>query len=92
MVATQRDAPWTYEDLLALPDDGQRYEIIEGTLYEMTGPNGAHILTVSNLVLLLLPLAQLAGGRLITAVADVFFSGADPVQPSRRAGSKARRT
>jgi Uma2 family endonuclease len=47
----------------------------------MTGANGAHILTVSNLVMLLLPLVRLAGGRLITAVADVFFAGADPVQP-----------
>jgi Uma2 family endonuclease len=81
MAVTHRDAPWTYEDLRDLPEDGTRHEIIEGTLYEMTGPNGAHILTVSNLVILLLPLVQRVGGRLITAVADVFFAGADPVEP-----------
>src|SRR5689334_9376576 len=81
MAVTHRDAPWTYDDLAVLPDDGQRREIIEGTLYEMTGPNGAHILTVSNLVMLLLPLVQRVGGLLITAVADVFFAGADPVEP-----------
>ncbi|HEU0116736.1 MAG TPA: Uma2 family endonuclease [Thermomicrobiales bacterium] len=81
MTIAHRDAPWTYDDLLVLPDDGRRYEIIEGTLYEMTGPNGAHILTASNLIMLLLPLVQRAGGRLVTAVADVFFSGADPVEP-----------
>jgi Uma2 family endonuclease len=81
MAVTHRDAPWTYDDLRQLPENGKRYEIIEGTLYEMTGPNGAHILTVSNLVLLLLPLVRRLGGRLVTAVADVFFSGSDPVEP-----------
>lgn len=24
---------WTYEDFLRLPDDGRRYEVIEGVLY-----------------------------------------------------------
>jgi Uma2 family endonuclease len=34
---------WTYEDLLTLPDDGRRYEIIVGELYEMSesGASGA---------------------------------------------------
>ena len=32
---------WTYDDLLALPDDGRRYEIIEGELYEMPVPTWA---------------------------------------------------
>jgi hypothetical protein len=28
-----REKTWTYEDDLALPTDGQRYEIIDGVLY-----------------------------------------------------------
>jgi Uma2 family endonuclease len=33
---------WTYEDYIALPDDGNRYEIIEGVLYQMPSPNRNH--------------------------------------------------
>ena len=32
----------TYEDYLQLPDDGQRYEIIEGELYVSPAPNTKH--------------------------------------------------
>lgn len=33
---------WTYEDYLALPDDGTRYEIIEGVIYVVNAPNSRH--------------------------------------------------
>lgn len=33
---------WTYEDYAALPNDGQRYEIIDGVLYMAPSPNEAH--------------------------------------------------
>jgi hypothetical protein len=42
-MALTRPAPapgtWTYDDLLALPEEGKRYEIIEGVLYETPAPN-----------------------------------------------------
>jgi Uma2 family endonuclease len=44
---TQGD--WTYEDYLALPDDGQRYEIIEGVLYVTNAPDIDHQLAVSEI-------------------------------------------
>jgi Uma2 family endonuclease len=72
---------WTYQDLFSFPDDGRRYEIIEGELYEMPAPNWDHVAVVMNLVLLLGPVVQSLGGRLATAPVDVFFEGADPVQP-----------
>jgi Uma2 family endonuclease len=78
---TKEAGTWTYDDLFALPDDGKRYEIIEGELYEMPAPNWDHIAVVMNLILLLGPVVQSHGGRLTTAPADVFFEGADPVQP-----------
>ena len=31
-VSTKPAGTWTYDDLLSLPDDGRRYEIIEGDL------------------------------------------------------------
>ncbi len=81
MALRKPDAPWTYDDLLALPDDGKRYEIIEGALYEMTGPNTAHGAAVMNLIAALLPLVAALGGRLFTAPVDLFVRGANPVQP-----------
>jgi Uma2 family endonuclease len=72
---------WTYDDLFALPDDGRRYEIIEGELYEMPSPNLWHATTIMNLVLLLAPVIQALGGRVFVAPLDVFFQGAEPVQP-----------
>lgn len=38
---------WTYEDYLQLPDDGSRYEIIEGVLYVTNAPNSDHQFTVT---------------------------------------------
>ena len=32
----------TYRDYVALPDDGKRYEVLDGELCEMTGPNIRH--------------------------------------------------
>ncbi len=34
--------PLTYEDLEQLPDDGKRYEILDGRLIELTSPSVAH--------------------------------------------------
>jgi Uma2 family endonuclease len=81
MALSKAAGAWTYEDLLALPDDGKRYEIIAGELYEMPAPSWDHQVTIVNLVLLLAPIVQRLGGRLVIAPLDVFFPGADPVQP-----------
>ncbi len=40
---------WTYADYLKLPDDGKRYEILEGSLIEMPSPIGIHQLILSKL-------------------------------------------
>jgi Uma2 family endonuclease len=34
--------PWTEEDLVGFPEDGQRYELLEGTLLVNPPPGGAH--------------------------------------------------
>jgi Uma2 family endonuclease len=81
MAVQFRDTPWTYDDLRSLPDDGKRYEIIEGVLYLMTGPSGKHVAALIELNALLLPYVAALGGRLVNPVVDVFFPGADPVQP-----------
>ncbi|MFT4041130.1 MAG: Uma2 family endonuclease [Thermomicrobiales bacterium] len=72
---------WKYADLLDLPDDGTRYEIIDGELYELPAPLFAHVAAVIALLDLLLPLVQRLGGKRYTAPVDVVFPGVDPVEP-----------
>ncbi len=81
MAVQFRNTRWTYEDLEALPDDGRRYEIVEGVLYEMPGPNGEHSTAIMNLIALLLPFLTTIGASMRTAPTAVFMSGANPVQP-----------
>ena len=81
MAVTKPAGTWVYEDLFSLPDDGTRYEIIEGELYETPSPSLAHAITVRNLVLLLGRVLESLGGTILFAPLDVFFPGADPVQP-----------
>ena len=50
MTAQPQTRSWTYEDLFDLPDDGRRYEIIEGVLYEMPSPNMEHGELIMNLI------------------------------------------
>jgi Uma2 family endonuclease len=73
---------WTYEDLFALPDDGKRYEIIHGELYEMPSPNFSHGTGIVNLIGILLPIVRSLGGILRTAPMDVFIKNGNPVQPN----------
>jgi len=40
---------WTYEDYLKLPDDGKRYEIIEGVLYVANAPDADHQFAVTEI-------------------------------------------
>jgi Uma2 family endonuclease len=81
MALTRPAGTWTYDDLLSLPDDGKRYEIIEGDLYEMPPPSAYHAVTRINLLFVLGPAVLARGGRIFTAPFDVFFLGANPIQP-----------
>ncbi|MEW5989005.1 MAG: Uma2 family endonuclease [Chloroflexota bacterium] len=74
---------WTYEDYLRLPDDGRRYEIIEGVLY-VAGPSSfQHQFVVAELILHLHKLiADQKAGILLTGPFEVHLPGiAWPVQP-----------
>jgi hypothetical protein len=39
MILRSTDVGWTRRDWEALPDDGKRYEIIDGVLYVSTAPS-----------------------------------------------------
>ncbi len=74
---------WTYEDYLNLPDDGQRYEIIEGVLYMTNAPGFDHQFTAFEIA------RQMANfvlehklGRVLTAPFEIHLSeDTRPVQP-----------
>ena len=48
-----RDHAWTVADLADLPDDGLRYELLDGTLLVSAAPNKAHQRAIGQLYLLL---------------------------------------
>lgn len=69
---------WTSRDLEILPDDGQRYEIIDGELYVSKQPHKHHQL-VCNRVWLLLYLwsLQTGAGEAVTAPGVIFAEDND---------------
>ena len=72
----------TYDDLLALPDDGKRYEIVDGELIEMASPEGIHQHLIGLLYLIIRPwVAQRGLGDVFIAPLDVRLSPHVIVQP-----------
>ena len=53
MTVLPRDHPWTVADLADLPDDGLRYELVDGTLLVSAAPSKLHQRAVGNLHVLL---------------------------------------
>ncbi len=76
------DRPLTYDDLVALPDDGKRYELIGGEVYELPSPSFFH--QFASLVLVRL-LSDWVIPRKLGAIAyaplDVRFDPRNIVQP-----------
>lgn len=72
----------TYEDYLELPNDGKRYEIIEGELFVNPAPNTKHQTVAMNLALALGAFVRREGlGRVYFAPYDVVLSVSDVLQP-----------
>ncbi len=85
------DTRLTYEDLCALPNDGKRYEIIEGELFVTPAPRSLHQVVVANLHLALGQFVKDKGlGRVFVAPLDVVLSEFDVVEPDLLYISKAR--
>ena len=73
---------WTVDDLADLPDDGQRYEIIDGELFVTPSPSLRHQEAIGELYLLLRAyLSRERVGHAFFAPADVIFSPIRAVQP-----------
>ncbi len=74
---------WTYDSYAALPDDGKRYEIIDGVLYMAPpSPSGWHQKSVIRLSHYLFDAVELTGhGQVFVAPFDVELSPGTVVQP-----------
>lgn len=76
------DASWCYDKWEKLPDDGNRYEVIDGVLYMSTSPSfwhqGSVLLLVEHVGL---PLKQRGIAVMSAGPIGVIMPGADPVQP-----------
>lgn len=73
---------WTYNHYAALPDDGHRYEIVEGVLYMAPAPNIPHqrsVLKISRYLLLYVEDTGL--GQVLIAPVDVELAPHMSVQP-----------
>lgn len=72
----------TYDDLLAMPDDGLRHEIIDGVLYVSPSPGTPHQFTVGKLHQAIANyLDEHPVGELYLAPFDVVFTKCDVVEP-----------
>ena len=74
--------PWTAERVRALPDDGQRYELIEGQLVVTPAPQGRHQLVLAELYDRLRPyLGATGAGKLLWSPADIALGEDEILQP-----------
>jgi Uma2 family endonuclease len=76
------DATWNYVRWSQLPDDGNRYEVIDGVLYMTTAPSYFHQWIISRIVRLLQTQIEDTGVGLVAfAPIGLLMPGCDPVQP-----------
>lgn len=79
---------WTREEVLALPDDGNRYELIDGELLVTPAPRGRHQRAVFELALQLLPYVRGHRlGGLMALPGDLDLRSGQVVQPDLFVGA-----
>ena len=72
----------THDDLLRMPDDGKRYELIDGELFEMNAPISRHQRAIGNLHFELRRfVSERRLGEVWLSPFDVIFSLHNVVQP-----------
>jgi Uma2 family endonuclease len=73
---------WTAEMVRALPDDGKRYEVVDGELFVTPAPRLPHQAVLLELALQLVPYVRAQGlGMVLMSPADVEYGPKTLVQP-----------
>jgi Uma2 family endonuclease len=76
------DATWDRARWEQLPDDGNRYEVIDGVLYMSTAPSFFHQRIIQQVFLrLYAQIDERGAGLTVWSPLGVFMPGCDPVQP-----------
>jgi Uma2 family endonuclease len=76
------DPKLTYEDLRRMPDDGRRYELIDGEVFMTPAPRTRHQLTVGNIYFAIRSfLGEHGPGQVFLAPTDVVFGERTAVEP-----------
>jgi Uma2 family endonuclease len=81
---------WTAKDLETMPDDGTRYEIIEGALFMTRAPNSEHQFVCSNLSFELVAWSRKTKSGEVYFAPGLVFANDDNVIPDLIWISKAR--
>ena len=82
MAMPAQPTEWTVEMVRALPDDGNRYEVISGELFVTPAPSLIHQRAILELAYLLGPyLREQRLGEVIISPADVMFGPRTMVEP-----------
>ena len=81
MVMPLQRTDWTVEMLKELPDDGCRYEVIDGELFVTPAPSVVHQFAMMDLIRLIDPYTQQLGLDTLFAPVAVTFSEQREVQP-----------
>lgn len=73
---------WTYDDYAALPDDGNRYEVLDGELVMAPAPTVIHQRGLMNLILTIMQHVKSHKlGECLAAPCDVILDARTVVQP-----------
>ena len=82
MPANTEQRYWTPDDVWALPDDGQRYECIDGALLVTPSPNVSHQRVLGRLLMVVAPyVATQRLGEALLSPADIQLNAGNLVQP-----------
>lgn len=80
MVATTHASPFTYDDLQEMPDDGRRYELLDGALHVTPSPGTSHQVCAGALYVLLRQHRR-PGDVVMIAPYDYVISDSTVLQP-----------
>lgn len=72
---------WNYEKYRELPDDGNRYEVLEGQLYVTPAPSSYHQKVSRRIQFLFYELEREGRGEIYNAPVDLLIPGGQPAQP-----------
>jgi Uma2 family endonuclease len=72
---------WTYSDYARLPDDGNRYEVIDGELLVTPSPSPLHQRVVARLLMVLDPFVEEHGLGIVIPDVDLLFQTGQFLRP-----------